>query len=144
MVAARPRSFRPVILVVDDDDVTRKVMEIILKNQGFRVFLASTSEEALRICGRFGCRIDLMIVEVRMPQMSGFELAELTARTRPEIPVLLMSGSPIEEDSAILARRRPGSIFLAKPFTHSMLLSKLHSLIAAHGRVSMRSSYGVN
>src|SRR3978361_531485 len=106
MVAVHSRSFRPVILVVDADDVTRKVMDIILRNQGFRVFLASTSEEALRICGRFGYRIDLMIVEVRMPQMSGFELAELTGRIQPEIPVLLMSGSPIEEDSATLEGTR--------------------------------------
>ena len=144
MVVVTGRAFRPLILVVDDDEVTRKVMEIILKTQGFRVFLASTSEDALRICARFGGRIDLMIVEVRMPRMSGFELAEVTGRVQPEIPVLLMSGSPIDEDSPILATTRPVSVFLAKPFTHSMLLAKLHFLKAGNRRVSMRSGYGTN
>ena len=142
MAPASARSLRPLILVVDDDDVTRRVVQIILKNQGFRVFLASTWQNAIRICGRFGRRIDLMITEVRIPGMSGFELADHVGEVAPGVPVLLMSGSFFREDS-VVRRIESGTAFLAKPFTQDVLLSKLHGLMAC-GRVSARSAYGAN
>jgi two-component system, cell cycle sensor histidine kinase and response regulator CckA len=141
MAAGQSRSLRPLILVVDDDEVTRKVVQIILKTHGFRVFLASTSQDAMRICARFGSRIGVVITEVRIPGMSGFDLAEQIGRVLPGMPVLLMSGSFFRGDSELRQRIQPGTGFLAKPFTQKVLLSKLDVLMAPRSAAAAASRY---
>jgi len=123
--------------VVDDDEVTRKVVRIILKTHGFRVFLASNWRDAVRICLRFGRRIDLVMSEVRMPEISGLEFAGHLHQILPEVPVLLMSGSFIRLDPLALEETSAGAEFLAKPFTQKVLLSKLQVLMPC-------SRYGAN
>jgi two-component system, chemotaxis family, chemotaxis protein CheY len=144
MPVAHARSVRPLILVVDDDDITRKVIRVILRTQGFRVFLSATWRDAIRICVRFGSRIDLVISEVQMPEMSGMELAEHVRHFLPDVPVLLMSGSYFRQDMVVLNPIGPVAAFLAKPFTQRVFLKKVQVLMPGGGRGMVRSSYGVN
>ena len=95
----------------------------------------------MRICGRLGRHIDLMITEVRIPGMSGFDCAEHVSNVLPGVPVLLMSGSFFRGDSELRQRIQPGTAFLAKPFTQTVLLSKLQVLMAKRSAAAVMGSH---
>ena len=111
------------ILVVEDENIVRALTTEILEKHGYRVLSAANGAEGLRTCLEFNGRIDLLITDVVMPQMSGRELAEQFALTRPETRVLFMSGFT---DDAIV---RHGVLdddvfFIQKPFSPDALAIK--------------------
>jgi DNA-binding response OmpR family regulator len=126
----RGRNPKKLILIVDDEDLVRRMLGLLLKIHGFRVLQASTGNDALRICARFRRPIDLMITDIQMPELPGFDLARLTAAVRPEMAVLFISGAFSEQDPEIRENLSPGRDFLAKPFTPKVLASKVESLLA--------------
>jgi PAS domain S-box-containing protein len=79
------------ILLVEDEMLLRKVMRETLEDRGYKVLAASTPREALEICRRPD-PIHLLLSDVVMPGMEGRHLAELICETRPNLPVILMSG----------------------------------------------------
>jgi PAS domain S-box-containing protein len=116
------------ILVVEDEDIVRALSTEILEKQGYQVLSAPNGREGLRLCREFGGRIDLLITDVVMPQMSGRELAEEFAVVRPETRVLYMSGFT---DDAIV---RHGVLdddvfFIQKPFSPDALAIKTRSVL---------------
>jgi DNA-binding response OmpR family regulator len=74
--------------------------------------------------------IDLVITDIQLPDLSGFDLAAMLASTRPETPVLFISGAFTEEDFEIRAQIAQGREFLAKPFTPGVLALKVKSMLA--------------
>jgi len=80
------------ILVVDDEDVIRQMVAIVLDAEGYSVLEAASPAEALRVCDEFDGAIDLLITDVVMPGMNGAEVARRIAATRPGIAVLYLSG----------------------------------------------------
>ena len=127
---AQKRKVKPLIIIVDDEEPLRRMLRSILLMNGYRVLVASTSNDALRICTQFRRRIDLMITDVEMPGFSGFVLADEVARDRPRMPILFISGGFNRQDHAVRDMLRAGREFLEKPFTGSTLASKLKSMIA--------------
>ncbi len=116
------------ILVVEDEDIVRALSTEILQKQGYHVLSAANGREGLRLCREFDGRIDLLITDVVMPQMSGRELAEEFAVIRPETRVLYMSGFT---DDAIV---RHGVLdddvfFIQKPFSPDALAIKTRSVL---------------
>ncbi|ACC73449.1 response regulator [Paraburkholderia phymatum] len=95
-VHVRPPSNRPNILVVDDNDVNRKVLARQLDVLGYRCVSASSGEEALGVLRRG--RVDLLITDLQMPGMSGVELARRVRASfggsGHEVPVILLSATP--------------------------------------------------
>jgi CheY-like chemotaxis protein len=80
------------ILVVDDEDAIREVTRRILTRGGYEVVAAPGGEEALSLIADEGERVDLLLTDVRMPRMSGKELADRFTSLRTGAPVLYMSG----------------------------------------------------
>lgn len=78
------------ILLVEDEDMVRDLCKEVLGTYGY--ILASNGKEGLRTCQEFGGRINLLITDVVMPQMSGRELAEHVSALRPEIRSTLYVG----------------------------------------------------
>lgn len=76
-----------VILVVDDNQKIRRLIDIYLRREGFSTLLAETGEQALRLLGEQA--VDLMIVDVMMPGMDGYALVRQLRENRMEIPVLM-------------------------------------------------------
>ena len=68
------------------------VVVAILKAAGFHVLQADGGVEALRVAAEYPDRIDLLLSDLKMPEMSGPELGELLKKTRPRVRVMLMSG----------------------------------------------------
>ncbi len=107
-----------VILVVDDDFDTRRLVKIFLEQAGYAVATATDGEDGLNIFKSYRSRIALLLTDVRMPNMNGFDLADRVLELDSELPVLFMSGE------AWNASRGLGCI--AKPFTATELVGKVH------------------
>jgi len=116
------------ILLVEDEEMVRKLARQILATQGYRVLEATNGEEALRMCEHDQEPIELLLTDVIMPEMSGPELAERLHRLRPELRVLFMSGYT---DDAIVHHGvlEEGAHFIQKPFAPDVLSRKVRQIL---------------
>ena len=80
------------IMLVEDDEIVRKMSVDILARLGYTVLEAKNGEDAIQVYSRFHGKVDLLLTDVVMPKMSGVELAENMSRHCPDIKVLFMSG----------------------------------------------------
>ena len=81
------------ILVVDDNEAVLKIVVAILERANFRVLSADSGSVALMLAEETDGKIDLLLSDVEMPQMSGSDLGEMLKKTRPDLHVMLMSGA---------------------------------------------------
>ncbi|MGC2110684.1 MAG: PAS domain S-box protein [Candidatus Korobacteraceae bacterium] len=124
---ARPSG--QIVLVVEDEDMIRNNICECLQQLGYRVLEAENGAVALKTCEELQGKVDLVLVDLVMPEIGGHELAQDLAKYYPGIPLLFMSG--YTEDSA--ARREiltKGSAFLQKPFSVAELASAVHQAMA--------------
>ena len=130
MIAAKNNGSRGTILVVDDDPAVLVLIQTILTAADYRVLLASEREDAVRMATQKHLRIDLALLDVRMPGMSATALADEIMTIRPNVRVLFMSGFVDEEIIRIkLLDQYAG--FLAKPFRSDGLLRALRHAMEA-------------
>jgi two-component system cell cycle sensor histidine kinase/response regulator CckA len=116
------------ILLVDDEEGVRKLVLAVLKSSGYDVLEASNGALALAAFDKNAHKIDMVLTDIVMPQMTGFELGqELVART-PGLKILYMSGY---RDNAIGGVGEAPKAFLHKPFTPDALLMKVREVLDA-------------
>ncbi len=121
------------ILLVDDEEGVRKLVSAVLSNGGYTVIEAANGSAALTIYEKNSHKIDLVLTDVVMPQMNGFELGRYIAEKNPDLRVLYMSGY---RDSAISsAPGEPQKAFLNKPFTPDILLAKVREVLDEGGGI---------
>ena len=121
------------ILVVEDEMEVRKLVAQILKGQGYTVIEASGGEEALKVAREStGRKIDLLLTDVVMPEMSGRELAETLPFRHPGLKILYMSGYT---DNAIAHHGvlEEGINYIQKPFTLEALARKVREVLNRKG-----------
>ena len=115
------------ILVVEDEDAVRRLVRSTLERRGYRVLVASSGPEALRIAS-VEPSIDMLVTDLVMPQMSGLEVAKRVREDRPEIRVLFMSGytdRSLQKTGAL-----PESTeFMQKPFTPAVLAARVREVL---------------
>jgi PAS domain S-box-containing protein len=116
------------ILVVEDEEVVRKLTVRILQEQGYRVLEGGQGTDAFPIADEHEGQIHLLLTDVVMPKMSGKELAGRIASLRPGIKVLYMSGYT---DNAIAHHGifDKGINFIQKPFTVDGLVRKVREVL---------------
>jgi CheY-like chemotaxis protein len=118
-------------LVVDDAGVVRRLSFRILSEAGYRVFEAAGAVEAIEVLAMLHGNVDLILVDVVMPEVSGVDLVRLIREEWDAPAILFMSAYPAE----VLAREGLKDLrvhFLAKPFTRSELLAAADRALAAH------------
>jgi DNA-binding NtrC family response regulator len=100
----------------------------ILANQGYTVLAAQNPDEVREICKTQGNKIDLLLTDVIMPQMSGKDVAQMCTATIPKLKVLYMSGytSDVIMHHGVLEE---GLAFLQKPFTPVSLTAKVREVL---------------
>ncbi len=106
------------ILVVDDDEEVREILAETLLEFGYAVLQASSGDEALGVLGGRN-DIQMLITDVRMPGMSGLELADLARRRDSKLKVILISGYFMPQPI--------GQRFLKKPFHMQELASAVRA-----------------
>jgi DNA-binding response OmpR family regulator len=117
------------ILVVDDDDAIRTLVLTVLRRRGYHVDAARNGVEAMEMMG--GCRYTLVILDLMMPRLSGYEVIEqlgrLSVMTRPRVLVLTAGQEPRSFDQDLVI----GTIH--KPFDVELLLDIVSGCLAASG-----------
>ena len=128
--SARPSvSGTETVLIVDDEVTVRRPARRALEHWGYRVLEAADGVEGLQIHAQDADTIGLAIVDVRMPQLSGWcVLEELRAR-KPSLPVILISGFPAPADASPMP-----DAFLQKPFELAHLLQTVRQLLDGRRR----------
>jgi CheY-like chemotaxis protein len=113
-----------VVLLVDDNASTLKVLKTMLEPcHGFEILEAPGAEEALELADRH--HIDVLITDVVMPGIDGETLAERMIARSADLPVLFISGCPIDPT---LKHARYLSAFLQKPFDKRDLINAVYDL----------------
>ena len=127
------------ILLVEDEDVVRKLVSEVLCSNGYRVLEAANGRDALQICELHSEPIHLMVTDVVMPHIGGRELAEEMKRIRPATQVLYVSGHT--EDAIVhhgVSDREMN--FLQKPFTPLALIAKVRQILEPDRRTGYASA----
>ena len=116
------------ILLVDDEEGVRKLVFAILKSNGYDVLEAANGPAALSVFEKNSHKIDMVLTDVVMPQMSGLELGREIARRAPGLKILYISGY---RDNALEGGGELPRPFLHKPFTPDVLLAKVREVLDA-------------
>ena len=128
--AGRRWTGRGLVLVVDDEEIVRSVAQTVLEKQGFEVITADDGEQGVAVFRERADEIQLVLLDMTMPRMSGEEAFAVIRRIRPHARVLLTSG--YNEQEAIGSFTGKGLAgFIQKPYTPSELLARIRSVLDA-------------
>ena len=118
------------VLVVDDDPVTVRLVEAVLRSDGHEVATSGTGEQAAEAVE--GGRYDLVLTDLRLPGMSGLELVERVKVLSPDTALLVMT-SFASVASAVQAMRAGAADYIVKPFDGEDLKHRVHQAIRLSG-----------
>jgi DNA-binding NtrC family response regulator len=118
------------LLVVDDDESVRKVVVTILECANFVVLSAANGFDAIKLANETDRKIDLLLSDVDMPQMSGPHLGELLKKTRPHMHVMLMSGG--EKGNLLVLNY--GWAYIQKPMVATKLVQMITDVLHSPNR----------
>ena len=123
------------ILVADDDKDTRRLLRAVLENAHYTVFTACDGEEAMRVLDRE--HIDLVVLDVMMPHIDGYEFTQSLRTVSSELPILMISARQLPED------RKRGFLvgtddYMTKPLDEEELLLHIKALLRRAKIVSER------
>lgn len=112
---------QPVVLVADDEALVCNLIRDVLTDADYYVLTASDGQQALQISRQFPGRIDILVSDVRMPNLDGIALNTKLLSERPDIKIILISShlDCLNEDVP----------FLAKPFEPHILLDRVRGLL---------------
>ncbi len=113
------------ILLVEDESAVRSSLKRLLEHYGYRVIEARHGADALIVWKARRAEIDLVLSDVRMPELGGAELAAALHAEAPELPLILMSGY---SDTPELERAR-GHVLLEKPISSDLLLQRVRETL---------------
>ncbi|MDB4893094.1 MAG: sensor protein [Gemmatimonadetes bacterium] len=119
------------ILLVEDEVAVRRSVRRILEREGYTVLEARHGADALLVWHEHDAAIDLLITDLRMPELGGRELMAALHAIKPDLPVIAMSGYPPDVGTAPLEiwNTSGHTRFLAKPFSTEVLLSAVEHLL---------------
>jgi len=115
----------PKILVVDDEDTLRDMLEYNLKREGYAVLTAAEGTQALKIA--FEERPDLIILDIMLPGMSGFDVCR-AVRKQLTVPILMLSARE-EEIDKVLGLELGADDYITKPFSLRELLARVRAML---------------
>lgn len=114
------------ILVVDDDKNIRKLLSVVFEREGFSVLLAADGQQALELMDKEV--VDLVIVDVMMPHLDGYEFTESIRAVNNNLPIIMVSAKQLSED------RKKGFLvgiddFMVKPVDTEELVLRVRALL---------------
>ena len=123
------------ILIADDDKNTRLLLKTVLEEEKYVVYTAENGEDALRVMDRE--HIDLVVLDIMMPKMDGYELTALLRESNNNLPILMVSAKQLPGD------RRRGFLvgiddYMTKPIDEVEMLLRIKALLRRAQIVSER------
>jgi two-component system cell cycle sensor histidine kinase/response regulator CckA len=116
------------ILVIDDEEMVRKVAAMTLARYGYEVLEAENGQDALEVLADSPSLPSLALLDLAMPVMGGDELMPILAARYPDLKVILSSGYPEEEARKVLPSAAVAG-FLQKPYTGVILAEKIEQAL---------------
>jgi DNA-binding NtrC family response regulator len=130
-VANATQNASATVLVVDDDEQVRDFVSNLLRNAGFSVRSARDGAEAMTVAAGLGDGPDLLLSDMLLPQVSGYDLAVSLRQTKPGLKVVFMTGY-VEGDIVQRCVSELNAGFLDKPFAPAALLSLVRDQLKQH------------
>jgi two-component system OmpR family response regulator len=125
------------VLVVDDEANIADVISMALKFQGFEVQAAGTGNDALTAVTEF--RPHLMVLDVMLPDMEGFDVAERLAGRGDRVPIIFLTARDATDDK-IRGLTIGGDDYVTKPFSLEELVARIRSILRRAGHAEPESS----
>ena len=119
------------VLIVDDESATIEIMEDILESRGYRVLATNNPERVLVLMGEDTRRIDVLLVDVVMPQRPGPDVAALVCQRWPDCKTIFMSGYSLDHlpEYGVPA----GARILTKPIAVAALIDAVRAALGPEG-----------
>ena len=120
------------VLVIDDNELVRNLIEAILKNAGLDVLTAASGPEAIELLSKPNVTIACVLQDLSMPVMPGEQVVAELHKIQPELPVIILS----VYDAAYSASRLSGldiAGHIQKPFDSDVLVAKVRDIIQGNG-----------
>jgi two-component system, OmpR family, response regulator len=124
------------VLVVDDEPNIVEVVTMALRYQGFEVDTAATGREALSAVSRF--KPHLMVLDVMLPDMEGFEVASRLGAQRAGVPIIFLTARDATEDK-VRGLTGGGDDYMTKPFSLEELVARIRTILRRTGQASPES-----
>ncbi len=124
------------ILVIDDDDRFLRMVEQVLTHKGYEVLLADSGQEGLRLL--FDHRPNLVLLDVVMPQMDGWQVCE-RIRDVSDVPVIMLTGNRVDEDDVVCGLDHGADDYLIKPVGNKELLARVRAALRRAALVPSQS-----
>lgn len=125
----RPRT----VLVADDEAHVRLLTAKMLQRSGYQVIEASNGREALEVFTERRDEIDVVLLDVMMPVMTGHEAIAQLRQIDPDLPVVFFSGYDRGEVAEHLSDPSAPTLFLEKPFSMTQLAEHIEAALAPDG-----------
>jgi CheY-like chemotaxis protein len=119
------------ILCIDDEESILKLFQVTLEEAGYRVLIAESGQQGLRLLEHQ--EVDLILVDIFMPDMDGLEVIQLLRKTRPACKIIAIIGKPGATNNLDIAKHLGAHDTLMKPFS----LQELQDAVATQ----LQSSY---
>ena len=117
------------VLIVDDDDSVRDLIEFIVKKEGFKIEKAADGEDALRKAR--SVNPDLILLDLMLPKYGGFEiLRELQGDDTSDIPIVIITGRYTDHSTSEMIKQEPNvKDFIEKPVKPQVLSAVVHKVL---------------
>lgn len=116
------------VLLIDDEEIVLDVVCQMVRKMGYEVLAARSGAEALKIYKRWHDRIDVVILDMMMPDMSGAETLARLQKIKKDVKVLLSTGYGLNDQAAEMMSRGCAG-FMDKPYRIGDLRMKIHSML---------------
>jgi DNA-binding NtrC family response regulator len=115
------------VLVVDDEEALRTVLSTELKGEGYEVDTASDGDEAISIVQNK--KFDLLLLDIKMPKVDGFEVLKFVKKSFPSIKVIMLTGFA-DLKNAIESKKLGAEDFVSKPYDLVDLLTTIERVLS--------------
>lgn len=130
------------ILIVEDEERMRKLIEAYLKKEGYETLSASDGMEAIKIFNNKNKEITLIILDIMMPFMDGFDVCKYL-RKSSNVPIIMLTAKSEEEDK-LLGYELGADDYVTKPFSPKVLVAKVKALLKRYYPEDKSPEEGIN